>query len=222
MMGLDLTTSFSNARGLVTKDLTTTSEIIAKNTGMAHESVIKLVRRHLVDLQDVGQVGFQIRPGYQGSVIEFAILDDYASMLLITHMRSIGVVKDFKRQLVIEFKIMRDYIRNHQSVALESYQKQLSAQSAQLLSVSQREPRDEKTLAVIMNCPTRIVTKHFDVLVRNGYLNRKELPPVTRYTYEATTEIGSLCIGKKGDSLLFDDRVKDLIGLLNQVESLFN
>jgi DNA-binding MarR family transcriptional regulator len=162
------------------------------------------------------------RPQGGGTPIEIAILDDYATMLLITHMRSIGVVKDFKRQLVIEFKRMRDYIRNHQTVALESYQKQLSAQSAQLLSISQREPRDEKTLAVIMNCPTRIVTKHFDILVRNNYLNRKELPPITRYTYEATTEIGALCIGKKGDSLLFDDKVKDLIGLLNQTESLFD
>lgn len=83
-----------------------------------NELVIKLVRRHLVDLQEVGQVGFQIRLNTQGSPTEFAILDDYASMLLITHMRSIGVVKDFKRQLVVEFKRMRDYIRNHQTESL--------------------------------------------------------------------------------------------------------
>ena len=207
---------------LVTKDLTTTSEIIAANTGVEHKATIQLVRKHLKDLQEVGQVTFEMRGGYQNSVIEYAILDDYAAMLLITHMRSIGVVKDFKRQLVIEFKRMRDYIRNHQNNALAEYQKQLSVQSSQLALINQREPRDEKTLAVIMNCPTRQVTKHFDILVRNGYLNRKELPPVTRYTYEATHEIGALCIGKKGDSLLFDDKVKDLIGLLNQTESLFD
>ena len=215
-----------NELTLVTADLTTTSEIIAKNTGVEHKATIQLVRRHLKDLQEVGMVTFEMcvgnRPQGGGTSTEIAILDDYATMLLITHMRSIGVVKDFKRKLIIEFKRMRDYIRNHQADTLESCQKQLFAQSAQLLSVSQREPRDEKTLAVIMNCPTRIVTKHFDILVRNGYLNRKELPPVTRYTYEATTEIGALCIGKKGDSLLFDDKVKDLIGLLNQTESLFD
>lgn len=215
-----------NDLNLVTPDLTTTSEIIAENTGMAHESVIKLVRRHLSDLQDVGQVRFQIRPRLEGQHgggdTEFAILDDYAAMLLITHMRSIGIVKDFKRQLVVEFKRMRDYIRNNQVNALQRYSAQIAEQSAQLALVNQREPRDEKTLAVIMNCPTRHVTKHFDILVRNGYLNRKELPPVTRYTYEATTEIGALCIGKKGDSLLFDDKVKELIGLLNQTESLFD
>jgi phage regulator Rha-like protein len=207
---------------LVTPDLTTTSEIIAKNTGREHKDVLALIEKHHDDLKEVGQVTFETRAGYQGSIVGFAVMDDYATMLLLTHMRSIGVVKDFKRELIIEFKRMRDYIRNNQVNALQRYSAQIAEQSAQLAIVNQREPRDEKTLAVIMNCPTRNVVRHFDILVRNGYLNRKELPPVTRYTYEATHQIGALCIGKKGDSLLFDDKVKDLIGLLNQTESLFD
>jgi Rha family phage regulatory protein len=142
--------------------------------------------------------------------------------LIITGRFTGKIAAQHQRKIARAFIAMRDYIRNHQNNALAEYQKQLSAQSAQLAIVNQREPRDEKTLAVIMNCPTRQVTKHFDILVRNGYLNRKELPPVTRYTYEATHQIGALCIGKKGDSLLFDDKVKDLIGLLNQTESLFD
>ena len=214
---------------LVTKDLTTTSMAIAELFGREHRHVMRTIRGIIKDMSID-----ELRQRKIGQTQKVFIMptggvrkDDYfvlgEEMTLVVTGRLTG-----KNALVAQLKLadafieMRDYIRNHQNNALAEYQKQLSAQSSQLALINQREPRDEKTLAVIMNCPTRQVTKHFDILVRNGYLNRKELPPVTRYTYEATHEIGALCIGKKGESLLFDDKVKDLIGLLNQTESLFD
>ena len=210
---------------LVTKDLTTTSSIIARNTNKAHKDVLELIRKHIDDLQEVGRVTFQTLPFETAGGIqkqEVAELDDYSTMLLLTHMRSIGIIKDFKRELVIEFKRMRELLRCNAKAESLDYQKQLALQSDKLATVNQREPRDERTLAVVMGCSTYQVTRHFDTLVRNGYLKRRELAPTVRYVYDATTELGKLCVGKKGDSLLFDSKVKDLVTLLNQTEVLFD
>ena len=210
---------------LVTPDLTTTSIAIAELFGREHKSVLRTIRGIIKDMSESDFNALKIAPvDYIDSKGESRPMFSMGEEItLIVTGRLTG-----KNALVAQMKLarafiaMRDYIRNNQVNALQRYSAQIAEQSAQLAIVNQREPRDEKTLAVIMNCPSRQVTKHFDILVRNGYLNRKELPPVTRYTYEATHQIGSLCIGKKGDSLLFDDKVKDLISLLNQTESLFD
>ena len=87
--------------------LNTTSEIVAKSCGISHEAVIKLTRKYINDLKDVGEVRFEIRHNPQGSPTEIALLDDYAAMLLLTHMRSNDIVAAFKKALVKEFKRMR-------------------------------------------------------------------------------------------------------------------
>lgn len=89
--------------------LNTTSLIIANNCGVTHRAVIQLIRKFKADLQDVGRVAFQMRTfetkgGIQEQ--EIAILDDYAAMLLLTHMRSNETVRKFKLELVREFKRM--------------------------------------------------------------------------------------------------------------------
>ena len=207
--------------GLVTKDLTTTSEIIAKNTDVEHKATIQLVRRHLQDLQEVGQVTFEMRAGYQNSVIEYAILDDYAAMLLITHMRSIGVVKDFKRQLVIEFKRMREFIRNQSTCELEKFQAVLTQQAEEIELFAKREPRDSSSLAVILDKPTRQVQIDHDLLERHGYLTSKDY--YQKYTVKTpTAKLGNLCIGRKHNTLLYDPKIKELVRLLHETESLFN
>jgi phage regulator Rha-like protein len=91
----------------------TTSLIIANNCKVKHDATIKLVRKFENDLKEVGRVGFQIRPfmtagGEQKQ--EIAELDDYAAMLLLTHMRSNDVVREFKKSLVQEFKHMRQIL----------------------------------------------------------------------------------------------------------------
>ena len=69
----------------------------------------------------------QILLNKQGSSTEFAYLDDYASILLLTHMRSIGVVTKFKKTLVqldVYDTRLLAAIRNHDTLLLTRHLKQ--------------------------------------------------------------------------------------------------
>lgn len=88
----------------------TTSLVIAAETGNEHASVMKLVRTHLDDLNEVGRVRFEIRPfetagGTQRR--EVAELDEPAAALLITNLRGSKIVFDFRKNLVADFYAMR-------------------------------------------------------------------------------------------------------------------
>lgn len=89
----------------------TTSLVIAAETGNDHASVMKLIRANLDDLNEVGMVGFEIRPKPAGQIgggpIPFATLDEPAAALLMTYLRNTPKVKDFKKRLVAAFYAMR-------------------------------------------------------------------------------------------------------------------
>mgnify|MGYP000950643428 CR=1 FL=1 len=92
----------------------TTSLAIADGTENSHESVIKLVRKYVEDLQNFGPLGFEIqvgRPGRGGEPTEFAYLNEPQATLLITYMRNSEVVRRFKIALVKAFYEMRDRLR---------------------------------------------------------------------------------------------------------------
>lgn len=93
--------------------LFTTSLVIATETGNEHASVIRLIRTHLTDLNEVGRVRFEIRPfetagGTQRR--EVAQLDEPAAALLITNLRGCPVVYDFRKRLVAGFYAMRQQL----------------------------------------------------------------------------------------------------------------
>lgn len=85
----------------------TTSLTIAEGTQNDHASVIKLVRTYLDDLKEFGLVGFEIRPRLQGqhggSDVEYAVLNEQQSTLLLTYMRNSDIVRQFKKALVKAF-----------------------------------------------------------------------------------------------------------------------
>jgi len=84
-----------------------------------------------------------------------------------------------------------------------------------------REPRDLKSLAVILDKPSCYVQVDHEVLERHGYLTSKDY--WQKYTVKTPTDkLGSLCIGRKGNTLLYDPKIKELIRLLHETESLFN
>lgn len=92
----------------------TTSLAIAEGVGNSHKSVIQLIRLHLNDLEEFGRVEFEMRPfettgGMQQQ--EYAILNEHHATLLVTFMRNIGVVMEFKKQLVKAFFEMRDRLQ---------------------------------------------------------------------------------------------------------------
>lgn len=95
-------------------ELVTTSLAIGTGTGVQHEAVIKLVRTHSKALEAFGLLRFQIRPRSQGQHgggdIEYAVLNEAQSTLLIAFMRNSVVVVDFKIALVKEFFRMREQL----------------------------------------------------------------------------------------------------------------
>lgn len=86
----------------------TTSETIADGVDLPHKSVIQLIRKYVKDLQEWGEVAFQMRLNQQGSPTEVAWLNEGQSMFLLTLMRNSPVVVAFKKALVKAFLELRD------------------------------------------------------------------------------------------------------------------
>ena len=84
-------------------DAVTTTLAIAEGTLNDHASVIALTRKYQSDLEDFGEVRFEIRLNPQGSPTEYAILNEPQSTLLLTFMRNTDIVRAFKKKLVREF-----------------------------------------------------------------------------------------------------------------------
>lgn len=88
-------------------DLVTNTAAIAEGVGRDHDTIIKLVDRNKSDLEEFGEVGFEIRAGYNNSKVRVALLNEQQTTLLITYMRNNEVVRAFKKCLVAEFFTMR-------------------------------------------------------------------------------------------------------------------
>ncbi|MBH1548791.1 phage regulatory protein/antirepressor Ant [Stenotrophomonas maltophilia] len=82
----------------------TSTLTVAKNIDNEHASVIALVRKYLLDLQDFGQVDFKSTwPERGGHPIEYAELNEQQATLLLTYMRNSPIVRSFKKSLVRAF-----------------------------------------------------------------------------------------------------------------------
>ncbi len=88
-------------------DLVTNTAAIAEGVGRDHDTIIKLVDRNKSDLEEFGEVGFEIQAGYNNSKVRVALLNEQQTTLLITYMRNNEVVRAFKKRLVSEFFTMR-------------------------------------------------------------------------------------------------------------------
>lgn len=88
----------------------TTSLVIATQTGNQHESVVRVVRDNLADLEEFGRVRFEIGPLQTAGGVQkctWAVLTEPQSALLITFLRNNEKVIDFKKRLVRDFYLMR-------------------------------------------------------------------------------------------------------------------
>lgn len=88
-------------------DLVTNTVAISEGVGRDHDTIIKLVDRNKSDLEEFGEVGFEIRAGYNNAKVRVALLNEQQTTLLITYMRNNEVVRSFKKRLVSEFFSMR-------------------------------------------------------------------------------------------------------------------
>ncbi|MFJ9533322.1 Rha family transcriptional regulator [Herbaspirillum sp. NPDC101396] len=89
----------------------TTSLAIAEGTANSHEAVIKLVRTYPTDLEQFGLVRFEIRPRspgqHGGADVQYALLNEQQSALIIAYMRNSEIVRRFKVALIKGFYEMR-------------------------------------------------------------------------------------------------------------------
>lgn len=95
----------------------TTSETISEGVGMDHASVIKLIRKHVEELQKFGIIGFEIRLNERGRPTEYAWLNKQQATSLITMMRNSPRVVEFKIALVEAFFAMRDQLLAQQEAS---------------------------------------------------------------------------------------------------------
>jgi len=91
---------------------TTTSLTIAEGVKRPHKNILELIRENQSDFESFGLVAFETRARSEGQHgggdTEYAILNEHQATLLVTFMRNIGVVKEFKKRLVKAFFQMRD------------------------------------------------------------------------------------------------------------------
>jgi|GEM_PF-1545319 len=90
---------------------------LAAGLHMQHASIIKLVRKHRASLERFGPIRFEIQarlPGrHGGGDVQFALLNEHQSTLLIAMMRNTALVIECKVRLVEEFFRMRDALRQN-------------------------------------------------------------------------------------------------------------
>ena len=90
------------------------TEIIAEGFGQDHASVMKLLRKHQSHIEQLGPLRFQIRvkrDNGSGEPTQYAMLTEPQAALLISLMRNLASVLDFKVALVKDFFRMRDAIQ---------------------------------------------------------------------------------------------------------------
>lgn len=119
----------------------TTTLAIAEGTGLAHASIIKLVRTYAADLEAFGLLRFEIQPRpkgqHGGADKEYALLSEPQATLLMTYMRNNTVVREFKQRLVKAFFAMAAQLAGRQ------------AQSSAAASASERTPPDFTVDAIV-------------------------------------------------------------------------
>lgn len=90
----------------------TTSETLAAGVDLQHKNVVALIRKHVADLTEWGEVAFQTRLNTQGSPTELAWLNEGQSLFLLTLMKNSPVVVAFKKALVKAFLELRDRLQS--------------------------------------------------------------------------------------------------------------
>jgi anti-repressor protein len=111
MLTTEITASNSELVTIRGGSAVTTTLAIAAGTKVTHEAVIKLVRTYRADLEEFGLVRFEIgaRSSGQhgGGDVEYAMLNEEQSALLLSYMRNNDIVRQFKKSLIREFYAMR-------------------------------------------------------------------------------------------------------------------
>lgn len=105
--------------------LTVSSLTIAEGAEVTHQAVLKLIDQHS---DRFGQVGFEIRAGYNNAKVRVAMLDEKQATVLMMLMKNTEKVLDFKFALSDAFYAMAGRINNTPALSDE----QIVAQALQI------------------------------------------------------------------------------------------
>lgn len=96
----------------------TTSSIIAEFTGVQHHTITRLIQQHQSDFEEFGSLRFQIevrKRDIGATTAKQYCLNEQQATLLMTYLRNTEKVRAFKIELVRQFYIMREALRERQS-----------------------------------------------------------------------------------------------------------
>lgn len=90
------------------KEPYTLSSIVAGCTGLQHHTITKTIRKHQARFEQFGKVGFEIQAMESGQSAKDYILNEQQATLLVTFLKNIEQVANFKTNLVKAFFEMRE------------------------------------------------------------------------------------------------------------------
>src|SRR5450830_12143 len=138
----------------------TTTIAIAAGTNTKHKNVLELVRTYGGDLNEFGLVAFETLPRsagqHGGGDVEFAILNEEQSALILAYMRNSDIVRSFKKSLIREFFKMRSRLAGPSlpnfadpAAAARAWADEVDAKQVAIAKVVQRQHQvDEQAPAV--------------------------------------------------------------------------
>ena len=93
-------------------ELRASTEAIAHGYETTHAATIKLVRRYAQEMQQWGEIRFEIRLNTKGKPTEYATLNERQAGFLVSLMRNTAKVVKFKARLITEFADMAESLHN--------------------------------------------------------------------------------------------------------------
>jgi phage regulator Rha-like protein len=85
----------------------TTSDVVAEYGMVKHHAVRVLIQKFEKDLKEFGKLSFEMRPLPSGQAEKIYHLSEEQATLLISYMKNTEPVRNFKKELVRQFFIMR-------------------------------------------------------------------------------------------------------------------
>ena len=93
----------------------TDSKAISEGTGISHHAVMQLITNHQDDVSSFGRVAFEMQPlETNGGIqkVKICRLNEQQAYFVISMMKNTPKVVEFKKELVRQFFVMREYIGN--------------------------------------------------------------------------------------------------------------
>jgi anti-repressor protein len=156
--------------------LVVSSEAIAAGTESEHATILRVLDNNMSDFEDFGRVRFEIRPLATAGGIQsrrVALLSEPQATLLMTFMRNIGPVKEFKKALVKAFFEMARQLTAPQvpqslPEALRAYAAEVEQRQALEAKVTEDAPKVLFADSVAASDSTILVGELSKILRGNG------------------------------------------------------